>query len=55
MFARLTSVIKESVRVFKITKKPAKNEFMVVVKVSSIGIGVIGLIGFIIHIAKELL
>ncbi len=55
MFTKLKSFIKESVRVFKITKKPSKQEFMIVVKVSSIGIGIIGLIGFIITITRELL
>lgn len=55
MIARLISFIKELVRVFKITKKPNKQEFSVVVKVSAIGLGVIGLIGFIIYIGWELL
>src|SRR3989344_1785118 len=39
----------------KITKKPNKQEFSVVVKVSAIGIGLIGLIGFIVYIGWELL
>ncbi|MBD3208836.1 protein translocase SEC61 complex subunit gamma [Candidatus Woesearchaeota archaeon] len=40
---------KESLRVFRITKKPDKVEFKTVVKVSGLGILVIGLIGFIVH------
>ncbi len=38
-----------------ITKKPTKKEFSVIVKVSSIGIVVIGIVGFIIAIVVELL
>jgi len=55
MVTRLINYIKEIVRVFKITKKPNKQEFSVVVKVSAIGIGLIGLIGFIVYIGWELL
>ena len=55
MFTKLKSFTKESIRVFKITRKPTKAEFFIIVKVSSIGIGVIGLIGFLITIGKELL
>ena len=55
MFTKIKSFIKESIRVFKITKKPTKQEFVIIVKVSSIGIGLIGLIGFIITITKDLL
>ena len=55
MLTKLKSFIKESIRVFKITRKPTKAEFLIIVKVSSIGIGVIGLIGFLITIGKELL
>ena len=55
MFTRLKSFAKESIRVFKITKKPSKVEFMTTVKVSAIGIGVIGILGFIITIIKDLL
>ncbi len=53
MLEKLKSFIKESIRVFKITKKPTKQEFNIIVKVSAMGIGIIGLIGFIITIAKE--
>lgn len=55
MFTKLKSFIKESIRVFKITKKPTKVEFNVIVKVTSIGIGIIGLLGFLITITKDLL
>ncbi|MFH1592407.1 MAG: protein translocase SEC61 complex subunit gamma [Candidatus Woesearchaeota archaeon] len=55
MFVKLKSFIKESVRVFRITKKPSKKEFGIIVKVSSIGIAVIGLLGFLIAIVIELI
>ena len=35
-------------RVLKITKKPDKQEFTMLVKVSGLGIAVVGLIGFIL-------
>jgi len=55
MLTRLKSFIHESIRVFKITRKPSKNEFSIVVKVSAIGIAIIGILGFIITLIKELL
>lgn len=50
MIKKLFNFIKESKRVFKITKKPEGLEFKSIVKVTGIGILIIGLIGFIIHI-----
>ena len=41
--------------VLRVTKKPTKQEFYTVVKVSALGIAVIGAIGFIIQIVKQLL
>jgi protein translocase SEC61 complex gamma subunit len=38
-----------------VTKKPSKFEFKTIVKVSALGIAIIGLIGFIIQLAKEIL
>ena len=52
---RLKSFIVECKRVLRVTKKPNREEFATIVKISAIGMGVIGLIGFIIHFAKELL
>ena len=45
----------ESKRVLKVTKKPGKEEFKMIVTVSGLGLAVVGLIGFLIHVAKELL
>jgi protein transport protein SEC61 subunit gamma and related proteins len=42
-------------RVLKVTKKPDKEEFQTIVKISALGMGVIGIVGFIIHIIKEVI
>ena len=46
---------KECLRVLKITKKPNAEEFKTIVKVSGLGIIIIGFIGFVIQIIKQLL
>ena len=47
--------VRESKRVFRITKKPDKIEFKTVVKVSGLGILFIGLIGFLLHMLGQAL
>jgi protein transport protein SEC61 subunit gamma and related proteins len=42
------SFFHQCVRVWKILKKPSRNEFEQIAKVSAIGIGIIGLFGFLI-------
>ncbi len=54
LFSKLRTFFIECKRVFKVTKKPSKEEFKITVKVSAIGIGIIGLIGFIVHIVGVL-
>lgn len=39
----------ECIRVLRVTKKPSSEEFKVIVKISGIGIILIGLIGFIVQ------
>jgi len=46
---------KECRRVLKVTKKPDKQEFITIVKVSALGMAIIGVIGFLISLIKELL
>jgi len=41
-------------RVLKVTKKPSTEEFKSIVKVTGVGILIIGLIGFLIHFLKEM-
>lgn len=55
MLAKLKTFIIECIRVFKITKKPSTEEFKTIVKVSALGIAVIGLLGFLIQITYQLL
>jgi len=45
---KFKTFISESIRVFKVTKKPSSKEFKAIVKVTSIGILIIGLVGFLI-------
>jgi protein transport protein SEC61 subunit gamma-like protein len=51
---RFKSFVRECVRVFKITKKPTMEEFKVISKVAGLGILVIGLIGFLVHLVNVL-
>ena len=52
---KLKRFIKETLRVLRITKKPNKEEYKSIVKFTALGIAVIGLIGFIIFLGKQLL
>lgn len=44
---------RECKRVLKVTRKPSNQEFKTIVKISAIGLGIIGFIGFIIAIIKQ--
>ena len=46
--------INECIRVLKITKKPTMFEFKTVVKVSALGLLLIGFIGFVIFLVVKL-
>ncbi|MBI5398391.1 protein translocase SEC61 complex subunit gamma [Candidatus Woesearchaeota archaeon] len=52
--ARLKSFVLECKRVFIVTKKPTKEEFKTIVKVSGLGMILIGLLGFLIILIKQL-
>ncbi len=54
LISKFKSFVIECKRVFRVTKKPSNLEFKTIVKASGLGIIVIGLIGFIIHIIKQL-
>ena len=54
-FDRLKTFITECKRVLRVTKKPDKQEFTTIVKISSIGMAVIGVVGFLIHFIREIL
>ncbi len=49
---RIRSWFNEYKRILTVTKKPTKEEFIAIVKVSGLGILVIGLIGFIIQMIE---
>ena len=51
---KIKSFIQESIRVLKITKKPDSIEFKTIVKVSGLGILIIGLLGFVVQMIKLL-
>ena len=46
--------IVECRRVLRVTRKPDAFEFKTIVKVSGLGMGVIGLIGFVIQMVKQI-
>jgi protein transport protein SEC61 subunit gamma and related proteins len=41
-------------RVWQVLKKPTKKEFELTAKVSAIGIGILGLLGFLIALAMKI-
>lgn len=53
--SKFKSFVIQSKRVLRITKKPSKDEFKIIVKVSGIGSLIIGTIGFIIYLLWILL
>ena len=55
LLGKLKRFITECTRVLKLTKKPDRNEFKTVVKVSGIGMAVIGIVGFLVHFIRELI
>ncbi|MBI2522892.1 protein translocase SEC61 complex subunit gamma [Candidatus Woesearchaeota archaeon] len=52
---RFKGFINESIRVLKVTRKPSKLEFQTIVKASGLGMIIIGLLGFVITMLKQLL
>ena len=51
---KIRSFIGECLRVLKVTKKPDTIEFKTIVKVSGLGILIIGLLGFVVQMFKLL-
>ena len=47
--------IKETIRVLRITKKPSKEEYISIVKVTGVGIAVLGTLGLVVFLGKQLL
>jgi protein transport protein SEC61 subunit gamma-like protein len=44
----------ECMRVLRVTKRPDRQEFRTIVKISGIGMAVIGFLGFLVHFVKVL-
>ena len=55
LFTKFKSFLTQCKRVFRITKKPSMEEFKVIVKISGLGIALIGLIGFLIQLVEQYL
>ena len=55
LWRKFKDFVRESRRVLIVTKKPTRDEFKTIVKVSGLGIIIIGVIGFIIQMIKQFL
>ena len=55
MITKFNDTFYECIRVFKITQKPTMEEFKGITKISSIGIAIIGVLGFLVHVLWSLL
>mgnify|MGYP001614072186 CR=1 FL=1 len=55
VLAELKRFLSECLRVLKITRKPTGEEFKTIVKVSGLGIALIGMLGFVLQVGKQLL
>jgi protein transport protein SEC61 subunit gamma-like protein len=51
---KLKNFITECSRVLRVSRKPTKHEFWTIAKVAGIGILIIGLLGFILHLMDNL-
>jgi len=52
---KLKSFTIQTKRVLQVTRKPTKEEFKMIAKITGLGIAVIGAIGFVLQIGKALL
>ena len=50
---RFINFISEALRVLRVTRKPSRDEFLTISKVSAIGILLIGGIGFILRLVDD--
>lgn len=54
-FTKLKSFALECRRVLTVTKKPTREELMNIVKVTGIGIALIGVIGFVLNMVNRII
>jgi protein transport protein SEC61 subunit gamma-like protein len=52
---KLKSFLIQTQHVLKVTRKPTRDEFKTIVKITGLGIAVIGAIGFILQMGKQLI
>ena len=52
---KFKSFVIECRRVLRVTRKPTREEFKTIVKASALGMALIGALGFVIHILRQLL
>ena len=52
---RASRFLTQCLRVLRVTRKPDRAEFTMLLKVSGIGVAVIGMIGFLLHLVWTLL
>lgn len=52
---KLKTFIEECKRVLRVTKRPDSNEFKTILKISGIGVLLIGFIGFMLFLIREML
>ena len=55
LWTKIKSFLIECKRVLKITKKPSQEEFKTIVKMSALGMLIIGVIGFVIQIIATII
>jgi protein transport protein SEC61 subunit gamma and related proteins len=55
MIQKIKSILNEWWRVLRVTKKPTGLEYKTIVKVSGLGIMIIGAVGFLIQMIWEIL
>ena len=53
--SRWRRFFKETIRVLRILKKPDKAEYLSTVEVTGIGIAIIGVLGFLIFLLRQML
>ena len=53
MLGKTKSFLLKCKRVWQVLKKPTKKEFQLTAKVSAIGIGILGLLGFLISLVMN--
>lgn len=51
----ITGSIKQYIRILQLTRKPSKDEFLMISKVAGAGILLIGILGFIIYLIMVLI